>query len=81
VKNKNGAAKNLEVLRHEIADWKALMPYHVKSFKDAKGMAAKAHKAWNLVTESLRLLPRTTGYSLLVFVLLDGALHIWLWLR
>ena len=77
----NGLTKNFEVVRGELDDWRALMPKHVKTFREAEGFKESAHKAWNLVTESIRLLPRTLGYSLLAFVIVDGALHIWLWVR
>jgi len=76
----NGIKKNWQVVQAEIANWRALMPIHIKTFKDASG-GEKIHKAWNLVTESIRLLPRTLGYSLLLFVVVDGGLHLWLWLR
>ena len=79
--NKNGIAKNWEVVQHELANWRALMPRHVKTYRDATGISQKVHKVWNLVTESIRLLPRTLGYSLLIFVILDGALHLYFWLR
>lgn len=79
MRNKNGLAKNWEVVQEEIATWRALMPIHIKTFKDAQGIAARLHKGWNLVTESIRLLPRTLGYSALIILVLDGALHIWLW--
>jgi hypothetical protein len=76
----NGIAKNFEVVRGELDDWRALMPKHVKTFREARG-GEKFHKALNLVTESVRLLPRTLTYSLLAFVIVDGALHVWLWVR
>lgn len=76
----SGIKKNWQVVQHEIADWRALMPVHVRTFRDAKGVAEKLHKAVNLVTESVRLLPRTATYALLLFLLLDGALHVYSWL-
>lgn len=76
----DGIKKNWQVVQREISEWRALIPNHVRTFKDARG-ADKIHRAWNLVTESIRLLPRTLGYSLLIIVILDGALHIWLWSR
>jgi len=77
----NGLKKNLQVVQHEIADWRALMPQHIRALRDANGIGGKLHKAVNLVTESVRLLPRTLTYSLLIFVVLDGALHTYFWLR
>jgi hypothetical protein len=76
----NGIAKNLDVVREEIYYWRMLMPAHLKTLRDAN-WADKPHKAVNLITESIRLLPRTLVYSLLAFVVIDGALHAWLWLR
>lgn len=77
----NGIKKNWQVVQHEIANWRALMPQHVRTFKDARGIGEKLHKAMNLVTESVRLLPRTLAYSLLIFVVADGALHVYFWMR
>lgn len=79
--NKNGMAKNLEVVQMEIANWRALMPIHIKSYREAKSLGRKVHKAWNLVTETIRLMPRTVGYSALILLLLDGLLHLFLWFR
>ena len=62
--NKDGIWKNLEVVTDEIDDWKVIMKTHVATFKAAEGIAQKAHKAMNLVTESVRLLPRTVAYYL-----------------
>ena len=62
--NKDGIWKNLEVVTDEIDDWKVLMAPHVNTYKNAKGVVQKAHKAMNLVSESVRLLPRTTSYYL-----------------
>ena len=62
--NKDGIWKNLEVVTDEIDDWKVLMAPHVTTYKNAKGIAQKAHKAMNLVSESVRLLPRITSYYL-----------------
>ena len=62
--NKDGIWKNLEVVTDEIDDWKMVMRVHVATFKNAKGIAQKAHKAMNLVSESVRLLPRTVSYYL-----------------
>lgn len=76
----DGIKKNWQVVQHEIADWRALMPQHIRVFKDANGIAGKAHKAMNLVTESVRLLPRTVSYLLISVLLVDMALHIWSWL-
>lgn len=75
----DGIAKNWQVVQRELAEWRALMPIHVRTFKDARGIAQKAHKGVNLVTESVRLLPRTLTYSLLAFVVFDGALHLYFW--
>jgi len=79
--NKNGMAKNMEHIREEITTWRAGMAGPLQEYHDAAGIGGKAHKALNLVTESVRLLSYTIAHVAVLWVIADGALHVWLWLR
>lgn len=78
--NKNGIVKNWEVVQRELAAWRALKPIHIKTYRDAEGIVEKAHKGWNIVTEFIRIAPRTTGYSLLAAVTVLAAAIVAVWL-
>lgn len=65
----DGIEKNIEVVKEEIADWRQLIKPHKERHKAAKWLTTdwkrhKLHTGMNLVTESVRLMPRLVAYYL-----------------
>lgn len=77
----DGMAKNWEHITEEVLNWRNNMGPYWRMFQDADGVGEKLHKAMNLVTESVRLLSYTLAHALVLGAALDGALHVWLWVR
>lgn len=77
--NKNGFAKNLEVVKAEIEEWQYQMEIGLRRFKQGSwswGKQSYFHLAMNLVTETFRALPRTMAYSFVLVVVVG--IVVWL---
>ena len=64
----DGLKKNFEVVQDEWSKWRREMPIHVARFQRADGIGEKLHTGVNLLTESIRLLPRTLTYTTIIVV-------------
>ena len=70
--NKEGAAKNLSVVKEELTEWSYQMRIGIERYQDASLKFDKTnvlHITQNLVTETFRALPRTFGYLFSISVI------------
>ena len=71
----DGLKKNFEVVQDESSKWRREMPIHVARFQRATWIGEKLHTGVNLLTESIRLLPRTLAYTTVIAV---SVVAVWL---
>lgn len=69
----DGFKKNIEVVLEELKHWLfVLRKEHLPRFKTGTFLWGKSnylHLAMNLFTETIRALPRTIAYSVVIYVL------------
>ena len=68
----DGIMKNLGVVGGELSEWADQMKLGIARFKDVSIRLDKTnvlHLLQNLVTETIRALPRTLGYCVSVYAL------------